>query len=366
MKKKLDALETYRAFAALMIAAVHFRLDTPVVDHFLATGIFVPFFFTLSGYVIYYNYSDKIENFSNLIDFGKKRFLRLYPLHIFFLLIFLLIEILRFFAEKEYGLLSNIEPFTKNNTYSFICNLLLLQTFLAENTFNTPSWSISAEYYTYLVFGVLFIKKTRNIFILIFIILMTILLFRISSAVDFGPSTTIFSFIDCIYCFLIGVIFCKLYYILNNNKYFLQYSNPVSIVLIILNIISIKNFTGNYQFFFPFLFGCLILFSSEINKKTLYGRFICNGFFVYLGKISYSIYLSHLLIFWVVTQILRFLFDVETYIEEGTGYLLLSLDVLTSTLIALICYILTIIFSSITYKFIEVKFYRKSNFLQKK
>ncbi len=44
MKKKFESLETFRAFAALMIAAVHFRLDSPLVNHFLASGIFVPFF----------------------------------------------------------------------------------------------------------------------------------------------------------------------------------------------------------------------------------------------------------------------------------------------------------------------------------
>ncbi len=44
MKNKLEALETYRAFAALMIAALHFELDTPIVDHALARGTFVHFF----------------------------------------------------------------------------------------------------------------------------------------------------------------------------------------------------------------------------------------------------------------------------------------------------------------------------------
>ena len=98
MRKKLDALETYRAFAALMIAAVHFKLNSPIVDHFLATGIFVPFFFTLSGFVIYYNYFDKIFNFSILIDFGKKRFLRLYPLHFFFPFNFFICRVFKIFC----------------------------------------------------------------------------------------------------------------------------------------------------------------------------------------------------------------------------------------------------------------------------
>ena len=72
MKKKFESLETYRAFAALMIAAVHFRVESPLVNHFLASGIFVPFFFTLSGFVIFYNYHDRLKEFNDLLGFVKK------------------------------------------------------------------------------------------------------------------------------------------------------------------------------------------------------------------------------------------------------------------------------------------------------
>ena len=113
MKKKFLSLETYRAFAALMIAAIHFDLNSPLVDHKLANGHFVQFFFTLSGFVIFYNYSDKIKNFENFFTFVKKRFFRLYPLHLFFLIVFLLIELFKFILTKYYGLDINSEIFEK-------------------------------------------------------------------------------------------------------------------------------------------------------------------------------------------------------------------------------------------------------------
>ena len=93
MKKKFLPLETYRAFAALMIAAIHFDVNSPLVNHSFANGYFVHFFFCLSGFVIYFNYKDKIKNFENIKLFIKKRFLRLYPLHLFFLVLFLFIEV---------------------------------------------------------------------------------------------------------------------------------------------------------------------------------------------------------------------------------------------------------------------------------
>jgi peptidoglycan/LPS O-acetylase OafA/YrhL len=49
MSKKFLTLETYRAFAALMIAAIHFDVNSPLVNHSLANGYFVQFFFVLVG-----------------------------------------------------------------------------------------------------------------------------------------------------------------------------------------------------------------------------------------------------------------------------------------------------------------------------
>ena len=128
----------------------------------------------------------------------------------------------------------------------------------------------------------------------------------------------------------------------------------------IISILSIKFLKDNLTFFIPFIFGLLILFSSNLDKRSLIGKFICNNFFVYLGKISYSIYLSHLFVFWSVTQALRFIFKVDTYTEMQTGDIRLNLDVYSSSIIVIICYILTILISVMSYRFIEIKFYKKS------
>jgi len=357
MKKKFESLETYRAFAALMIAAVHFRVESPLVNHFLASGIFVPFFFTLSGFVIFYNYHDRIKEFKDLLEFVKKRFLRLYPLHFFFLIIFLSIEILRLILSSKFNVSSNVEAFATNNFHAFISNIFLLQTFLQENTFNTPSWSISAEFYTYIFFSIFLIYRA-NLFIVIAFIF-AIFFLKINYDTGFILSTTYQSFLECIYCFLIGVLFCKFYFKISDRINSQLVSVSLSLFFIIISILSIKLLVGNYQFFIPIIFGFLILFSANLDKSTILGAVICNKFFVYLGKISYSIYLSHLFIFWMITQILRFVFKVETYLEVETGFTKLDLNELNSSLIVIISYISTIIFSHITYKYIELRFYKK-------
>mgnify|MGYP001434601557 CR=1 FL=1 len=357
MKKKFESLETFRAFAALMIAAVHFRLDSPLVNHFLASGIFVPFFFTLSGFVIYFNYHDKIIETKDFTNFVKKRFLRLYPLHLFFLLVFLLMEVSRLILTTKYNVVSNIDPFSTNDLMAFISNIFLFQTFLSENTFNTPSWSISAEFYTYILFAIIIIYRLNNF---VLIILASILIYRLYNfELGFGPSTTYNSFLDCIYCFLIGVLFCKIYFKINNKLQSQGVISLLSLIFIFISIISIKFILGKLQFFIPIIFGFLILTSANLDQSTFFGKVICNKFFVYLGKISYSIYLSHLFVFWIITQVLRFIFKFETYIDSETGFLKLNLSGFESNLLVLISYVTTIVFSHLTYKFIEIKFYKK-------
>ena len=231
MKKKFLSLETYRAFAALMIAAIHFDLNSPLVNHQLASGHFVQFFFTLSGFVIYFNYRNKIKNFENIKHFIKKRFFRLYPLHIFFLILFLIVEIVKFLAVNYLNVDVNSNVFVENNYLSFFANIFLLHTFLIDYTFNTPSWSISAEFYTYLLFAFLIIFNSR--YKLSFLVIAIIFLIRINEGINFGsPNSAYRSFLDCIYGFYWGVIFCKLYIILENNKYYLKYKNLLSLILI--------------------------------------------------------------------------------------------------------------------------------------
>ena len=39
-------------------------------------------------------------------------------------------------------------------------------------------------------------------------------------------------------------------------------------------------------------------------------------FFVYLGSISYSIYMSHLFVFWILNNILKYIFNFKTFVDE--------------------------------------------------
>ena len=356
MKNKLRSFETFRGFAALMIAAVHFSVNSPLVMHPLANGIFVHFFFTLSGFVIYLNYSGKLDNFLSIKNFLTRRLKRLYPIHIFFVFIFLLIEIVKYYLKEKHGIDANNQAFTKNNFSSLFGNIFLLQTFFKYNSFNTPSWSISAEYFTYISFAV-FILMNRK-FPSILYLLLGLLIMRIFYNTSFGPSTTVFSFIDSVYCFAIGCMSCNLYNKISITKWYNKNYNFLSIVFLLMSTFAIIKFKNSYYpFLTPVIFGFLLIFSAKLKSENFYAKFLTNRFFVYLGKISYSIYMSHLFVFWMITQTLRFVFKTKTYIDIDSGKTLLALDVYEASLIVVVAYVVTIVFSHFLYEKIEKKFY---------
>ena len=82
-------------FNFLRIYYMHYKNQLGIIQNsnfIMNGGLVVDFFFVLSGFVISLNYLDKINTKNDLIKFQKKRFLRLYPLHILTLLIFVFID----------------------------------------------------------------------------------------------------------------------------------------------------------------------------------------------------------------------------------------------------------------------------------
>ena len=117
-----NQLDVFRALAALSICAIHFNYNS-FTHNYIANLLFVQLFFSLSGFVIFLNYYHNLTKFNNLLDFIKKRFKRLYPLHFFFLILFVILEFLKYISATKYGLEFNNKPFSTNNTYSFFSNI---------------------------------------------------------------------------------------------------------------------------------------------------------------------------------------------------------------------------------------------------
>ncbi|MCA0312444.1 MAG: acyltransferase [Candidatus Melainabacteria bacterium] len=150
-KSRLDALTGLRIFAAFLIVVYHGQGHFTWLDDIpqqLSCCQAVSFFFILSGFILSYVYSN-LTGFDQVKDCWIKRVARIWPLHI-------AIFIIRLFLFPKYLLTF---PGTANATLVTICNLAMLHAWIPLFQFyfsyNAPSWSISTEFFFYLVFPLL-------------------------------------------------------------------------------------------------------------------------------------------------------------------------------------------------------------------
>ena len=151
-------LDSWRGICALLVVLMHFDgLWSFFEASFIQNSyLFVDFFFVLSGFVITHGYCDQITRVDDAMQFMVRRFIRLWPLHVALLAVFLMVELAALLLHPWIGDAYGRMPFTgSRDGASFVSNLLLLHAIGIhdEVTWNYPSWSISAEFCTYLIFG---------------------------------------------------------------------------------------------------------------------------------------------------------------------------------------------------------------------
>ena len=165
-KLYLPNLTALRGIAALLVATLHFHFFLgPVVPYGHSVLIdkfylMVDLFFILSGFIICYVYADTFAGGVSkraYTSFLLARLARIYPLHVCALagefLIFLFISVSGKFAILAAG---NQHLYRLD---AIPVQLTFLQTVGIYNfdTWNAPAWSLSAEWWAYVLFPVLFL-----------------------------------------------------------------------------------------------------------------------------------------------------------------------------------------------------------------
>lgn len=175
-KAHVLTLDSIRGIAAVIVVIHHVILmptflaafpDRAWIDcaFFRSGGFLVDLFFVLSGIVMSLSYLQTDFGRFSLRDFMVRRFARVYPLHIVMLLVLLLFRLARIGLGMVMAGVVVTAPaaFEVNNGYSFFLNVFLLHSlgFVQYLNWNAPSWSISVEFYTYLVFGLMLLAAQR-------------------------------------------------------------------------------------------------------------------------------------------------------------------------------------------------------------
>lgn len=305
MKQRFRVLDVFRGMFALLVAVYHLKASGPIgqTDVLQHGNRFVDFFFVLSGFIIYYNYAGLIAGKPQR-TFMLNRVIRLYPLHVFMLLLFLAFETCKFFLYP-YGLFknpafgSNIHEFGNNNLISFITSFLLLQSFSITNmAWNYPSWSISAEMVTYAAFCILIVYINR------FSLATRIFLFLLISAGSLYTSLELqgnlvlretynFSMFRSMYGFFLGCIAYELH-VQCKNSLTPTIGTLLEVGCIVICLCAVAYVPLESTFLLPILFFCCVLtFSFESGLvSTLVNTHLLRR----IGDLSYSIYMTHAII----------------------------------------------------------------------
>lgn len=346
----IKSLEGGRGIAALIVALFHLRIG---IDHFslIRNGyLFVDLFFVLSGFVMCAAYGSALTTMHDFRTFLIRRIGRLYPLLIFSTLIFILAENLIIFAKQfafahGYGHLLN-NPGTLDYAIPTAAEIISTITLthgmgvFDRLILNTPSWSISTEFYTYFLFAgiclVLFGKRRIAAFAFFSVIGGIVSVWASVSVHECLTQkgclslTSDFGFLRCIYSFFLGAL---VYHASRNIRIYPNLLQAIGIAA----LTSLLLYTDDYPwlgFVFPLSFAVLIL--SICNDTGWLARLLKAEPFQVLGQRSYSIYLLHM------PLVLFF----ENIAKRVTG-------VIPSTIVLVAYVAILITASGWTYRFVE-------------
>ncbi len=286
----LKPLTSLRFFAAFWVVFFHYwrHLDVGFTPAIVQRGYLgVEVFFTLSGFILCHVYLSSVdEGRFRYGSFLWNRLARIYPLH--------LAALAGMGAMALVGLALGFRVDPNILSWSSLpANLLLLHAwgFATTSGWNHPSWSISAEWFAYLTFPIfawaalkLRSRPYTAVLLALNLLFGLYILFPILSGFPLTQATIYWGALRIVPCFAFG---CALYLVWQANaadrrKAALGAALFGACVLL------------GAQFSAPDALlvgagGGLILSLAQLAKSS--SRFASQPIFVYLGEISYSIYM---------------------------------------------------------------------------
>jgi peptidoglycan/LPS O-acetylase OafA/YrhL len=304
----IKSLEGGRGTAALIVALYHLKIGAEYFSVIRNGYIFVDLFFVLSGFVICASYSSRMSTMQDFRSFLIRRIGRLFPLLIFSTMFFVLAANMIVLAKQmalshgyasalnNPGALEYLIP-SASEIISTITMTHSLGVF-DDLILNTPTWSISTEFYTYLLFAAVCLLLRKRIRLAAFVavgaagFLVTVWASVnihdclrqggcLSLTYDFGFPRTVFSF-------FLGALAYHASRIVQLNFNALQLAGLIALAM----IFSLADTFPAASFAFPAVFALLIL--SVCNDTGFLAGILKRKPFQVLGQRSYSIYLMHM------------------------------------------------------------------------
>jgi len=297
----------------------------------------VSFFFILSGFILSVNYVQKINErqISNR-EFWVARIARIYPLHLFTMFLALPPSFDEIFVDMGLWL------------SRFFTHLFLVQSFVPNSdiyfSLNMPSWSISNEFFFYLMFPLLVVfyrlyhwgKWLLLLFVLC--IPLAIWLMPVAYTHKLFYINPFFRIAD----FILGILLYYLFKKVQNQSWTSSISTCtwlewLSIGFFVLLFVFHKQVPIQYRYsayYWPAMLGIIFIFAFQVGFVS---RLLSNSTMILLGEISFGFYMLHQL----VIRYFQFLNDRLQIIQN-------------QYMMAGIMLLITILGSYITYRWIEL------------
>lgn len=307
--ERIIELEGLRGLLSLWVFMFHILAITGYFDMFFSRedlhkildgATAVDIFIILSGFTICILAFEQREKFSVYIF---RRFIRLYPIY--------LVCIILAFTLSQYDIVPKNYVETDIDKH-ILLHLTMLHGIIphtilknASGALLNPAWSISLEWQFYLVAPLLFytIRKYKIIGPTITLFL-SLILIRLASKFGGWDGAFLFSKLSL---FWVGMIsFFAFRWSIQNRAKLINQAAWLTPVLLFFYL-TIFSYKSNIGTFIWLLFFTLLL-TNLINPHLTLSKLVSSIFRTqplrWLGKISYSLYLIHEIVIWVVMAIL--------------------------------------------------------------
>lgn len=278
--------------------------------------ISVPFFFLLSGFVLFYSYNSySFDKAKDIIKYIKNRFIRLAPIYYMAMSLSLVLLIRNQLTNEPLTILDNI--------FKSFVHLTFLQAIIpfkeVINYWNIHSWSLSVEMFLYIC-SPFIIKRLQRLAtdksILIFI-LMTILnsfffFLKIDSDINLFGLSTLFAPLY-LPTFISGALLAKIF--LTHKELISKYTSELFIASSLLLLSSFvfdlsADFYSSFNPFYHLSFSALLLGSTI---ETFPNKWLSLKPIFILGEASYAMYIFQAPIKFATQQLLSKVINYKVY-----------------------------------------------------
>ena len=299
---ELRPLTGLRGIAAVWIVVYHFfptwrtLIPLDAAAPLAGTGwLAVDLFFVLSGFILSYVHDEPV-NWHNYRRFLWLRIARIYPNHIaiFGALAIALVasSILHLHFTGDYALAAI--PFQLTLTHAWPLAI-------GKWSWNYPSWSISAEWFAYMIFPITVVVRRRmNATAATGLALVLLGIWSVIGSGGFGQ----YAILQISLEFMAG---CAIFAIYSSLGGLPRIAGAVCIAAVFG-----AQFAGHFAFaLLVLLFPIVIL--SLTSESTIPGWLLSRRPSIWLGRVSYAVYMSHAL----SQKLLKFLIPAEHFVTAS-------------------------------------------------